>query len=187
MRGDYTQKTGRIWTMQMIMFSKKRSHEKLWKGSWGRRIAGRKKSLMDRKMEKKLNKKNNVKKLKQKVDRSAKFLIDDDHLWKYGIIFCEQISWITRSTNGSDLPSALGLVQIASVHVQKEWLNIFEEKRHGRSKANLVNPEKKAGGHMTDGDQAFPPTFRPVLYPLSIIMGMVSRCIETAIFSLWSV
>ena len=84
--------------------------------------------------------------------------------------------------NGSDLPSALGLVQIASVHVQKEY--IFEEKRHGRSKANLVNPEKKAGGHMTDGDQAFPPTFRPVLYPLSIIMGMVSRCIETAIFSL---
>ena len=72
--------------------------KKLWKGSWGRRIAGRKKSLMDRKMEKKLNKKNNVKKLKQKVDRSAKFLIDDDHLWKYGIIFCEQISWITRST-----------------------------------------------------------------------------------------
>ena len=35
---------------------------------------------MDRKMEKKLNKKNNVKKLKQKVDHCAKFLIDDDHL-----------------------------------------------------------------------------------------------------------
>ena len=40
---------------------------------------------------------------------------------------------------------------------------------------------------MTDGDQAFPPTLRPALNPLSIIMGMVSRCIETAIFSLWSV
>ena len=44
---------------------------------------------------------------------------------------------------------------------------------------------KKAGGHVTDGDQAFPPTLRPALNPLSIIMGMVSRCIETAIFSLW--
>ena len=61
---------------------------------------------------------------------------------------------------------------------------MFEEKRHVWSKANLVNPEKKAAGHMTDGDQAFPPTLRPVLNPLSIIMGMVSLCIETAIFSL---
>ena len=68
-----------------------------------------------------------------------------------------------------------------------EWQNVFEEKRHGWSNANLVNPEKKAGGQMTDGDQAFPPTLRPALNPLSIIMGMVSRCIETAIFSLWSV
>ena len=61
---------------------------------------------------------------------------------------------------------------------------MFKEKRHDWSKANLVNPEKMAGGLMTDGDQAFPPTLRPALNPLSIIMGMVSRCIETTIFSL---
>ena len=62
-------------------------------------------------------KRKRFKKLKQKVDaHCAKFLIDVDNLskkygiifweqilWitrsaKYGIIFCEQMSWITRST-----------------------------------------------------------------------------------------
>ena len=45
-------------------------------------------------------KRKQFKKLKQKVDaHCAKFLIDGNNLSKkYGIIFCEQISWITRST-----------------------------------------------------------------------------------------
>ena len=68
-----------------------------------------------------------------------------------------------------------------------EWQNVFEEKGHGWSKANLVNPEKK-GWRPCDGWWPSLSSHSPASpYPLSIIMGMVSRCIETAIFSLWSV
>ena len=67
--------------MQLILFSKKRSHEEFVKVVLREKNCWKKKSLMDRKMEKQLNKKNNFKKQKQKVDaHCAKFLIDDDHL-----------------------------------------------------------------------------------------------------------
>ena len=49
--------------MQMIMFSKKRSHEKIVKRVLREKNCWKKKSLMDRKMEKKLNKKTMLKSL----------------------------------------------------------------------------------------------------------------------------
>ena len=54
--------------MQLILFSKKRSHEEFVKVVLREKNCWKKKSLMDRKMEKQLNKKNNFKKQKQKVD-----------------------------------------------------------------------------------------------------------------------
>ena len=49
--------------MQMIMFSKKRSHEKIVKRVLREKNCWKKKSLTDRKMEKKLNKKTMLKSL----------------------------------------------------------------------------------------------------------------------------
>ena len=57
------------------VFQKKEAMKKLWKGSWGRRIAGRKKSQMDRKMEKKLNKKTMLKSLNKKLITVQNFLL----------------------------------------------------------------------------------------------------------------
>ena len=103
--------------MQMIMFSKKRSHEKIVKRVLREKNCWKKKSLMDRKMEKQLNKKTILKSRNKKLmltvqnfllmsiicQKKYGIIFWEQILWitrsaKYGIIFCEQMSWITRST-----------------------------------------------------------------------------------------
>ena len=62
--------------MQMIMFSKKRSHEKIVKRVLREKNRWKKKkSLMDRKMEKKLNKKTMLKSLNKKLITVQNFLL----------------------------------------------------------------------------------------------------------------
>ena len=61
--------------MQMIMFSKKRSHEKIVKRVLREKNCWKKKSLMDRKMEKKLNKKTMLKSLNKKLITVQNFLL----------------------------------------------------------------------------------------------------------------
>ena len=76
--------------MQMIMFSKKRSHEKIVKKVLKEKNCWKKKKSDGQKDGKEIEQNYNVKNLKQKVDaQCAKFLIDDDHLSikRYGMIF----------------------------------------------------------------------------------------------------
>ena len=65
--------------MQMIMFSEKEAMKNCEKGPEGEELLEEKKSN-GQKDGKEIEQKNNVKKLKQKVDHCAKFLIDDNHL-----------------------------------------------------------------------------------------------------------
>ena len=81
------------------VFQLKKPWNKWVKNPEGKELLEEKKKSNGYKDGKEIEQKNNVKKLRQKVDHSAKILFDDDHLWKYGKIFCEQISWMTRSKN----------------------------------------------------------------------------------------
>ena len=66
--------------MELILFSKKRSYEKIVKRVLREKNCWKKKKSNGQKDEKEIEQKNNVKKLKQRVDHCAKFLINDDHL-----------------------------------------------------------------------------------------------------------
>ena len=61
--------------MQLILFSKKRSHEEFVKVVLREKNCWKKKSLMDRKMEKKLNKKTMLKSLNKKFITVQNFLL----------------------------------------------------------------------------------------------------------------
>ena len=58
----------------------KKSHEKIVKRVLREKNCWKKKKSNGQKDGEEIEQKNNVKKLKQKVDHFAKFLIDDDHL-----------------------------------------------------------------------------------------------------------
>ena len=61
--------------MQLILFSKKRSHEEFVKVVLREKNCWKKKSLTDRKMEKKLNKKTMLKSLDKKLITVQKFFL----------------------------------------------------------------------------------------------------------------